>query len=82
MLYKHGVQQCLLLGSVQITVKAMPSSSSSLKHFNSEEKHAELSGKMFFDLGYKQSLFINLANTSGAQIDCPEGEYSHDEVEK
>ena len=74
MLYKHGVQSCLLLGSVQITVKAMPPFSSNLKQDSGEDKHVELSGKVLLDLGFKQSLFINLASTGEACVASAEGE--------
>ena len=58
----------------------MPPSSSNLKHANGKEKHSELSPKVLLDLGFNQSLFINLASTGIICVTSTEGEQFHDEA--
>ena len=54
-LHGHKLRQCLLLGSVELTVKAIPPSNG---------KDDTPSGKVTLDLGYKQCLFIELKETT------------------
>ena len=73
MLHGHRLRQCLLLGSIQITVRAMPafSSDKSNKWVKVKDEQVELSGKVVLDLGYKQSLFIELnspASSGGVSL--------------
>lgn len=59
----HQVRQCLLLGSVEVTVKAIPPSNKKSATAGCGQASAEL----LLDVGYKQCLLIDLrVNMQGA----------------
>lgn len=61
----HQIRQCLLLGCVEITVKAIPPSNKKPSHLSAEVK---------LDVGFRQCFSIDLeASTGGEGVVCEEG---------
>lgn len=57
----HQLRQCLLLGSVEVTVKAIPPSN---------RKLSSVSAQVLLDLGYKECYYIDLeADTLGEGVE-------------
>ncbi len=64
-MHGHRVKQCLMLGSVQITIKALPPGSASKNWRQKEVEDGDVSGSVYLDLGYSQCYTVNLPSIGG-----------------